>query len=49
METQLQQIIEESNRKLVEAKAVGNHELANALQILIAEAEVSLKGLENAD
>lgn len=46
MEEQLRKIIEESNKKLVEARLVGNFDIVNALNILIAEAEVSLKEIE---
>jgi len=45
MEKQLQEIIEECNKKLVEAKLVNNLEIINTLNILIAETEVKLKEL----
>lgn len=46
---QLCQIIEDSNRALVIAKMEGNFVLANELNILIAEAQALLQGLENAN
>lgn len=46
---ELQKIIEEANEKLVIAKMNGQFEIANSLQILIGEAEVALRGLQDAD
>jgi len=45
MEKQLQEIIEEANKKLIEAKLLGNPEIINMLNILISETEVNLKDL----
>lgn len=45
MEKQLQDIIEECNKRLVEAKLIGNPNIINTLNILIAETEVKLKEL----
>lgn len=49
MEEQLRQLIEISYQRLVEAKIVANEELINNLNILIAEAEVQLKEITDAD
>lgn len=46
---QLQQIIEEANKKLVIAKLNGDWVLMDELNMLIAETQALLKGLEDAD
>ncbi len=45
----LQKIIEDSHKSLVIAKRQGNFEEANELNILIAETQALLQGLENAN
>jgi hypothetical protein len=49
METTLIQTIEQANIDLVTAKLASDGELINALSILIAEAEVKLKEVQDAN